>query len=104
VPSPQRGAARWNLNGRSPFLHACAAVPALRTARALRRVSLEQRETTPSLNCDGSPGLRATKKPGSSDPRASHTEFPDSLRPGAQSFFTASVNAGTASKRSATRK
>ena len=79
VASLQRGAAGRKLNRQSRFLHACAAAPTLRAPQAPCRVSPEQRETTPSLNCDGSPRLRATKKPGSLDSRAARAGFPDYL-------------------------
>ncbi len=72
-----------------------------------RRGPPEQRQTRSFWNCAGSSKLKATKtradtqKPGTrGDPGFSC----GALMPEAQSFLTASVSAGTVSKRSATRK
>jgi hypothetical protein len=79
----------------------CAAA----TGRAPPRQGREgprRRRATPFANCARSPKGRATKEPGRHRPGSSPCRLA-ALRQ-AQSFFTASVSAGTASNRSATRK
>jgi hypothetical protein len=75
------------------------------TGRAPPRQEREgprQRKATPSANCARSREGRATKKPGRRHPGSSPCRLPALWE--AQSFFTASVSAGTASNKSATRK
>jgi hypothetical protein len=89
-----RKANRW-----SSYAGAVACASALRSRS---RVSPSQSRTNPSPNCAGSGKVWATKRPG----RLGHPGFFWGIPAlsEAQSFFTASVSAGTTSKRSATRK
>ena len=95
-------AASGRANPQSPFAGVAEPVEAPRAPSQVRAIV---RGTKPSPNCAGSRTQYAKKSPGAFAARASSLCFVRRTGPErSYSFFTASVSAGTASKRSATRK